>query len=423
MSRQTQTKKEALHILHIDADSFFASCEQALNPALKNKPVITGRERKIATAMSYEAKVAGVTRGMTMTEIRKVCPTALFVESHYEAYQLFSKRMFAIIRRYSEAVEEYGIDEGFVDITGMTKPLGMSYPEIAKAIQRDIHRELGITVSIGLASTKSLAKIGSSYNKPHGFVHMTPKRTKTVLANLSVKKIWGVGRHTALYMRGLGIGSAAEFTQKSLGFVKEYFAKPHQEIWHELNGTPMYTVMPEEKMTFASISKTYTFTPTQDKQRVYAHLIKNLERACHKARKYKLSSKRIVIYLKEQNFTIRALEIEIARSSAFPHDFTTVVNKIFHQLFISGHTYRASGIVLAGLHENTHTQSSLFESPVRLTKLQHIYHAVDMLNKKFHTNIVRLAAGISSPKKHQHVPKQSRSFGLLSLPLLTGAVK
>jgi DNA polymerase-4/DNA polymerase V len=94
-------------ILHIDADAFFASCEQAVNPKLKGKPVVTGKERGIASAVSYEAKARGVKRGMTIRDIKALCPDVIHLPSDYETYSLFSQRMFAIVRRYTPDVEEY----------------------------------------------------------------------------------------------------------------------------------------------------------------------------------------------------------------------------------------------------------------------------------------------------------------------------
>src|SRR4029434_4772412 len=96
-------------IVHIDADAFFASCEQAVNPKLKGKPVVTGKERGIAAAVSYEAKAVGITRGMCIGEITAICPEVVYLPSDYETYSLFSQRMFAIVRRYTSEVEEYSI--------------------------------------------------------------------------------------------------------------------------------------------------------------------------------------------------------------------------------------------------------------------------------------------------------------------------
>src|SRR5262245_47494483 len=98
-------------VVHIDGDAFFASCEQAADPELRGRPVITGKERGIAAPRSYEAKARGVIRGMRLADIRRVCPEAVILPSDYETYSLLSKRFFSIVRRYTPDVEEYSIDE------------------------------------------------------------------------------------------------------------------------------------------------------------------------------------------------------------------------------------------------------------------------------------------------------------------------
>jgi DNA polymerase-4/DNA polymerase V len=108
-------------IVHIDGDSFFASCEIAKNPQLRGKPVITGKERGIVSSMSYEAKRLGVTRAMKLSDIKKICPDAIILPSDYETYSLYSKRMYEIVRRYTPDIEEYSIDECFANLTGMRR--------------------------------------------------------------------------------------------------------------------------------------------------------------------------------------------------------------------------------------------------------------------------------------------------------------
>src|SRR6185437_16311598 len=142
-------------ILHIDGDSFFASCEVAKDPSLRGKPVITGKERGIVSAATYEAKARGVKRGMMLADVKKICPDAIILPSDYETYSLFSQRMYAIVRRYTPEVEEYSIDECFADLTGMRRVNRMPYAAMAEAIKRELDHELGMTFSIGLSATKS----------------------------------------------------------------------------------------------------------------------------------------------------------------------------------------------------------------------------------------------------------------------------
>src|SRR6266550_3267203 len=108
-------------ILHVDGDSFFAACEIARDPRLKGKPVVTGKERGIVSACTYDLKARGIKRGMTLVEVRKIAPDAIILPSDYETYSLFSNRMYEIVRRYTPTVEEYSIDECFADLTGMRR--------------------------------------------------------------------------------------------------------------------------------------------------------------------------------------------------------------------------------------------------------------------------------------------------------------
>src|SRR3989338_2571902 len=134
-------------ILHVDVDAFFTSCEQAIHPELKGKPLITGKERGIVAAMSYEAKAKGVVRGMRIFEAKKACPRLIALPSDYETYSLFSVRMFDIFRRFSPDVEEYSIDEAFVDLTGLRRVHRCGYVEIAGRIKKAVMTELDIPVS------------------------------------------------------------------------------------------------------------------------------------------------------------------------------------------------------------------------------------------------------------------------------------
>lgn len=390
-------------IVHVDGDGFFAGCEQAVHPEYKGKPVVTGKERGIAAAMSYEAKRAGVTRGMIISEVKRVCPDAIIVPSDYETYSLFSKRMFAIMRRFTNVVEEYGIDEGFADLTGLRRPMKMSYLKMAREMKRQIQEELGLTVSVGLASSKVLAKAGSRWNKPDGFTYIPGRKIGEYLKKLSVGQVWGIGPNTAGHMHQMGIHTAFDFTQLPWETVEKQFTKPHQELWHELKGEKVYEVTNEEKSSYASISKTKTFTPAStDKDFVFSQLIKNLENACIKARRYNLVAQKIHIFLKEQNFARHGLEATLTRASAYPSDLTSIIRPLFEKLYQEGVQYRATGVTLFQLQEDTSIQSSLFEAPVTLHKLQQVYDAVDEMAVVFGKHAVHLGASMKANTHQQH---------------------
>src|SRR5512139_2679696 len=308
-------------ILHLDADAFFASCEQAIHPELRGRPVITGKERGIVAAASYEAKGRGVQRGMRLFEVKKVCPDAVILPSDYETYSLFSLRMFEILRRFSPDVEEYSIDEAFVDLTGLRRSFHGPYGLIAKKMQDTIETELGITVSVGVSLSKVLAKIGSKHNKPHGLTIIPGRDIHIYLEKLPVEKVWGIGPNTAAFLGKFGIKTALQFAGKDEGFIRKHLSKPYQEIWHELNGRSVYQVVSESKSSYQSISKTKTFTPPSgDVTFVFAQLSKNLENACIKARRYRLSATRLVIFLRTQAFRDTGVEIKLGRATAYPID-------------------------------------------------------------------------------------------------------
>ena len=234
-------------ILHVDADAFFASCEQAIHPELKGRPVITGKERGIVAAASYEAKAKGIKRGMRLFEVRKVCPDAVILPSDYETYSLFSLRMFEIFRRFSPDVEEYSIDEAFVDLTGLRRSFHGPYGMIAEKMQLAIEKELGITVSIGVSLSKVLAKIGSKHNKPHGCTIIPGRDIHLYLEELPVEKVWGIGANTAAYLNKHRIATALQFAMKDEKFIKKYLSKPYQEIWHELTAEAFSLWSPSQR--------------------------------------------------------------------------------------------------------------------------------------------------------------------------------
>jgi len=140
-------------IVHIDGDAFFTSCEEAIHPELKGKPLITGGERGIVACASYPAKRRGVARGVPLHQAKRICPELIILPSDYETYSLFSRRMFNIMRRFTPDVEEYSIDEAFCDITGLRRSLRSSYAGIAEKMKASIERELGLSVSAGISLT------------------------------------------------------------------------------------------------------------------------------------------------------------------------------------------------------------------------------------------------------------------------------
>ncbi len=197
MSVNTAKEIVTLHsypkaIAHIDADAFFVSCEQARQPKLKGKPVVTGKERGIVSCVSYPAKARGIKRGVRLFEARQICPDLIILPSDYETYSLYSERIFTIIRRFTPEVEEFSIDEAFCDLTGLRRMYRVSYPRIARTIKETIQKELDITVSVGLSLSKALAKICSRHQKPDGFTALPGFHLHEFLKDTSLEMVCAI---------------------------------------------------------------------------------------------------------------------------------------------------------------------------------------------------------------------------------------
>lgn len=369
-------------IMHIDADAFFVACEQATNPGLLGKPVVVGRERGIVTAASYQAKARGIKRGMRIWEVKKVCPEALVINSDYEKYSLFSLRMMEIIKGFSPLVEEYSIDEAFVDLTGLRGRYHSSYQELGLQVKQAIKAELGISVSVGISLTKVLAKIASRHKKPDGLTVIPGRQVHHYLENLPVEEVWGIGHNTAAWCAKLGISTALDFARRTEDFIKRHFSKPFYEIWQELNGRQVHPVSGEAKSDYKSISKAQTFSPSADRLTVYARLSANLEDACFKARRYQLAPQRLILFLRSQDYQERAVELKLSGACAYPLLLSPFVQKGFDQIFQAGVIYRQTGVVLTHLVSLRNAQFSLFDDPVRLERIERLYQAVDRLKVK-----------------------------------------
>jgi DNA polymerase IV len=330
--------------------------------------------------MSYEAKARGVVRGMRLADIRRVCPEAIILPSDYETYSLLSKRFFAIVRRYTPDVEEYSIDECFADLTGLRRPLRMSYERIAKAIKYDLDTELGFTFSVGLAPTKVLAKIGSKWQKPSGLTAIPGREIHRFLAALPVENVWGIGPQTAAFLAKHRIRTALEYARQPEAWIRRMMTKPFYEIWQELNGKLVLVLETTEKASYQSIQKMKTFSPpSADRAFVFAQLSKNLENACTKARRYKLAATGIIIFLRQHNFRDRGLEIRLSRPTAFPHEILPVIEPTFAQLFHPGQMYRSTGVVLLDLEACHDGQLDLFGASLGVEKMTRLYQSIDAI--------------------------------------------
>lgn len=207
---------EAPSILHADADAFFAAVEQRDDPRLRGRPTIVGSG--VVMAASYEARAYGVRGAMNGARARRLCPQAIFVAPRFTAYVEASRALFGVFRETAPTVEGLSLEEAFLDVSGMARISG-SPAEIATRLRQDVREQVGLAITVGVARTKSLAKMASRAAKPDGLLVISPDREVEFLHPLQVEELWGVGAATArkLYESGIQtVGQLAELPEAAL---------------------------------------------------------------------------------------------------------------------------------------------------------------------------------------------------------------
>jgi DNA polymerase-4/DNA polymerase V len=390
----SSTKKKT--ILHIDGDCFFVSCERALNPALNNKAVVTGKERKIASALSYEAKALGIKRGMPITEIKKLYPQTIILDSNYNVYSDFAKRMYKILRRYSEKVEQYSIDECFVDISGLDKVYSLNYKNLALKIKQELESELNLSFSAGLSYNKLLAKVASNWDKPAGCVSIDNSNLKYYLSRLKVEDIWGVGPNSAKFFHKYKLNTALDFVSKKEDFIRYNFKKPYFEIYQELKTNYIFKLKNNSAKNLQSISKSETFARnSNDPKFIFSQFSKNIEEVCAKARKYNLKTTNVSFFLKTSDFNYKKINIKLENYTNIDIKIIKVLAENFKFIFSPYLKYRATGLTLKNLKEINGKQSDIFYNHLQRQKLDNLFSACDKIHKSYGNKSIYLASSMN----------------------------
>ncbi|WP_237223026.1 DNA polymerase IV [Rothia nasimurium] len=259
-------------IMHLDMDAFFVNVELLAQPQLRGRPLIVARNspRSVVLSASYEARRYGVRSAMPLARARQLCPAALLLEpsAHYRSY---SAQVMAILGTITDRLEQVSVDEAFLDLTGAVRAQG-SPVDIAQQARDRIKTELGLPSSVGISSSKFVAKMASAGSKPNGLWVVPPQRVQEFLDPLPVGKLWGVGAKSAAFLEGLGIHTVAQLREYDLPWLQGRCGQAAGLHLYELaRGIDRREVTPEriEK----SIGAEHTFTTDQtDAEAIAAEL-------------------------------------------------------------------------------------------------------------------------------------------------------
>ena len=256
------TEKKRRIVMHCDINAFYPSCEIRRDPSLKGKPLVVGadpkggRGRGVVTSCSYEARKLGVRSGMPISQAYKLAPSAMYVRPDFELYGQTSERVMKLLRSYATKFEQTSIDEAFLDVTDNCS----SFEEaklLARRMKEDLRAAEGLTMSVGVAPNKSIAKIASDYQKPDGLTVVLPDQVERFLSPLPVEKISGVGKKTTEFLNGKGVTTIGELRKISAKNLTDWFGRGGVWLWAIANGIEETPV--EERPLRKSISVEQTF--------------------------------------------------------------------------------------------------------------------------------------------------------------------
>ncbi|WP_082897224.1 DNA polymerase IV [Thalassotalea crassostreae] len=213
-------------IIHIDMDCFYAAVEMRDNPELADKPIAVGGRlaRSVVATCNYQARAYGVRSAMPVSKALKLCPQLVLVPGRMDVYKAVSKKISEIFSRYTDKIEPLSLDEAFLDVSDCQQCSG-SATLIAEKIRSEIHNELNLTASAGVAPNKFLAKVASDENKPNGQCVIPPDKVSDFVENLPLKKIPGVGPKTMARLQAKGFYTCADVRSSNLTTMQKYFGK------------------------------------------------------------------------------------------------------------------------------------------------------------------------------------------------------
>jgi DNA polymerase-4 len=368
--------------MHIDLDAFFVSVEQAENLELKGKPVVVGgrpERRGVVAAASYEAREFGLHSGMPLATASRLCPQAIFIEGNFTKYRQASRKFIAILADFSPFLEPVGLDEAYLDVTGFESLHG-SIPKMASNIKQRVKDDLGLSASVGIASSKVVAKIASELAKPDGLLEVATGEEHSFLKPLPVSKLPGIGKKTEPKFRGLGIDTIGKLSLTPLGTLKSHFGA-FGEVLHRLsNGIDDRKVEPPREAK--SISRETTFAEdTREQPFLEATLRYLTERVGSELRHQGKQARCVTLKLRYADFTTITRRHSLKKATSTDQTiFLTGLRLLKSALSQEKQVVRLIGIGVQSLSGPGRQLYMLDSGAARLERLD---RAIDHIRKKY----------------------------------------
>jgi DNA polymerase IV len=336
-------------VLHVDMDAFFASVEQRDDPSLKGKPVIVGgrSRRGVVLAASYEVRPFGVHSAMPMAEALRRAPHAIVVSPRHDRYAQAGEEALAIFRRYTPLVEPLSLDEAFLDVTASQSLFGDG-EAIAGAIKRDVRRELGLTVSAGVAPCKFAAKVASDLGKPDGLVVVKPGQVAEFLAPLPVERMWGVGPKTAPRMRALGYRTIGDLAGAGEEALRRTLGSWGNVVAQLAVGADDRDVVPDGRARSIGAEQTYE-EDLLGAASIEPTLLEHSGRVARRLVRAGLFARSVTVKIKYADFTLRTRRITLPEPVQDTDAIYRAAVELLARLPLDHRRVRLSGVSVSGI--------------------------------------------------------------------------
>ncbi len=300
-------------ILHADLDAFYASVEQMDNPELRGKPVLVGGSpegRGVVAACSYEARAYGCRSAMPMRTAVERCPHGIVVAPRFDRYRQLSHQVMAIFRSLTPLVEPISLDEAFLDVAQVVAE-GVTPLEVATTLRERVKTEVGLTISVGVATSKSVAKVASEAGKPDGLVVVEPGHERQFLAPLPARQLWGVGPRTAERLSKEGITTLGDLADQTPAWAQRMFGKRGPSMLAMARGEDQRSVTTERVAKSVSAERTFA-EDVHDPEVISDQIARLSERVARHLGNSGLKGKTVTVKLRLSNFTTFTRAITLA---------------------------------------------------------------------------------------------------------------